>query len=499
LILELAKPYWAEEDYLMPLAGLTCKDPIGILSQQEVERIHTASLDILADVGMTIAHQRSREILEEGGCEVDHEAERVKFPPDLVQWAIDQSPDCFPLRARNPELSLELGGDKVYFASFPGFKFIDLETRERREAGVDDLAKMVRLCDALPLVHTLCQPTAHLGDKPPEVELEWVHATELRNTDKTIMGTAFGGSSKWLVQMVEAADQQTLGGICVASPLTLPADQAQGILDYADTGNPVLILSGPSKGATGPATMAGTLVLQNVEILAGAVLSQLARPGIGVMYMAYATPMDMRYGSMASGAVEVGIMAVGAAQLARFYSMPSGVFYPMTDAKVPDPQAVYEKHMQTLLCAQAGVNYIMPLGGLDNEGAHSSAQMIIDHEVCEMVGKVLEGIQVDEDTLAVDLIKQVGPIPGNYLKVEHTRQNWRNEYVIPTVSVREDYDAWVAGGSKGVVERAYDEAKRLIASHSINPLPREVDQELDRILRAAEKEKIGHQAEAKHD
>jgi trimethylamine--corrinoid protein Co-methyltransferase len=340
------------------------------------------------------------------------------------------------------------------------------------------------------MVHTLCQPVAHLCDKPPEVELEWVHATELRNTSKTIMGTAFGGSSKWLVQMVAATDQQTLGGICIASPLVIPADQAQGILDYACSGNPQLILSGPSKGATGPATMAGTLVLQNAEILGGTVLAQMANPGCAVLYMGYATPMDMRFGTMASGSAEVGIMAVATAQLARFYGLPSGVFFPMTDAKRPDPQAVYEKHLQTYLCATAGINYIMPLGGLDNEGTHSPVQLVIDHEVCRMVGKVLEGIKIDEEQLAIDLIKSVGPVPGNFLKTEHTRQHWRDEYLIPDVGVREDYNTWLAGGQKGVLERATEVARHLMQTHEPIPLPPEADKELARILAAAEHEKI---------
>ncbi|MCJ7734170.1 MAG: trimethylamine methyltransferase family protein, partial [Anaerolineales bacterium] len=363
----------------MALESFHCKKPYEILSKQEILSIHHGSLEVLTETGMTVADERSRKILQDGGCDVDHDTKRVRFPSDLVQWAIDQCPDSFQVKARTPELTLDLGGDRVYFASFPGFTWLDIDTEERIEATVDDCAKLVRLCDALPMVHTLCQPVAHLGDKSPEVELEWVHATELRNTDKTIMGTAFGGSSKWLVKMVEATDQQTLGGICIASPLVIPEDQAQGILDYAESGNPQLILSGPSKGATGPATMAGTLVLQNAEILGGTVLAQLAKPGCGVMYMGYAPPMDMRYGTMASGSAEVGIMAVGTAQLARFYGMPSGVFYPMTDAKTPDPQAIYEKHLQTYLCATAGVNYIMPLGGLDNEGTHSPTQMVIDN------------------------------------------------------------------------------------------------------------------------
>jgi trimethylamine--corrinoid protein Co-methyltransferase len=238
--------------------------------------------------------------------------------------------------------------------------------------------------------------------------------------------------------------------------------------------------------------MAGTLLLQNAEILGGAVLAQVTQPGCGVMYMGYSTPMDMRYGSMASGSIEVSLMAVATAQLARFYHMPSGVFFPMTDAKLPDPQAAYEKHLQTLLCAQAGVNYLMPLCGLDNEGAHSPAQMLIDHEVCAMVGKVLEGIRVDDETLALDLIKETGPIPGNFLGTLHTRRHWRDEYIIPQVGVRESYDLWVDGGCKGVLERATKQAKRLIATHLPPPLPPEVEREIGRILQACEKEKLSH-------
>jgi trimethylamine--corrinoid protein Co-methyltransferase len=475
----------------MSMQGLVCKKPIEMLSSTELETIHECSLEILEEVGLIVADERSREILAEGGCAVDEATERVRFPRDVVTSATALCPDTFTVRARTPERTLKIGGEIVYLAAFPGFTWLDPDTNERIEATVDDLAKLVRLCDYLPLVHTLCQPTAHLGDKPPEVELLWVHATELRNTDKTIMGTAFGGSSSWLVEMLEVTDQQTLGGICIASPLTIPKDQAQGILDYAFSDNPVLILSGPQKGATGPTTMAGTVLLQNVEILGGTVLAQLANPGIGVMYMGYATAMDMRFGTMASGAIDTGIMAVAAAQLARYYGIPSGMFFPMTDAKTPDPQAAFEKHLQTLLCAQAGVNYVMPFGGLENEGTHSPAQMLIDHDASAMIAKVLEGIKVNEETLAAELIKEVGPIPGNYLKTEHTRQHWLDEYAIPMVSVRESYDAWLAGGSKGIVERAGEEAKRIMETHEPVPLTVEAERELGKILARAEKERLG--------
>jgi trimethylamine--corrinoid protein Co-methyltransferase len=321
--------------------------------------------------------------------------------------------------------------------------------------------------------------------------MEWVLATTFRNSEKTTMGAAFGGCSKWVVEMCNVLGQQVQGSICMASPLVIPVDQAQGVLDYAAAGHPLHLLSGPMRGATGPATMAGTLVLQTAEILGGNVLGQLVKQGVGAIYVAYATPMDMRFGTMASGSIDVGIMAEASAQLAMHLGMPSAVFFPMTDAKLPDAQASYERHLQALLCAQAGINHIMALGGLENEGAFSPEQMVIDNEVCGMIGKVLEGIRVDEERLAIELIKEVGPIPVNYLRQEHTRRHWKEDYFIPQVSVREGYDAWIAGGKKGVLERASEIAHNVMENHQPNPLPVEVDRELDKILMAVEAEKLG--------
>ena len=474
----------------MTLTGHRCKKPYETLTQEEVERIYRGALDVLAETGMIVAHPSALEILKEAGCQVDVETERVKFPRDLVQWSVDSCPKEFDQKARNPELSLHWGGETIYFGAFPGFTSLDLATGNRLVSTVDDLARLVRLCDAMPEVHTLCQPTPHLSDKPPEVEMEWVVATAFRYTEKTTMGASFGGCSKWIVEMCEVLGQQVHGSICMGSPLVIAVDQAQGILDYAGAGHPLHLLSGPMRGASGPATMAGTLVLQTAEILGAHVLGQLVNEGNGAIYVAYATPMDMRLGTMASGSIDVGIMGAASAQIARFLEMPSAAFFPMTDAKTPDPQASYEHHLQALLCAQAGVNHIMALGGLENEGTFSPEQMVIDNEVCKMIGKVLEGIRVDEERLAIDLINEVGPIPGNYLRQEHTRSFWQEDYLIPEVSVREGYDAWVAGGSKGVVDRASEIAKNVMENHQLNPLPEDVDRELGRILKAVEAEKL---------
>lgn len=475
----------------MSQPGYINNKPYNFLSNEEVERIHQGALDVLRATGMVVAHEKARSLLEEAGCEVDHETERVKFPPELVQKSIDLCPSSFQQKARNPELTLNFSNGIVYFGAFPGFTYLDQKTLKRHVSTVDDLARLTWLVDALPEVHTICQPTPHLSDKPAEVEMEWVVATTFRNTEKPTMGASFGGCSKYVVQMCDVLGQQVHGSICLSSPLVIPNDQAQGIFDYAGAGHPLHMLSGPIKGASSPATMAATLVVQTAEILGGTVLAQLVKPGVGVIYTGYSTVMDMRLGTYASGAIEVGIMGAASAQIARYYDIPSSVFFPMTDAKTPDPQAAYEKHLQNLLCALGGVNYIMPIGGLENEGTFSPAQAVVDNEVCAMIGKVLEGIKVDEERLAIELIHEVGPVPGNFLAKEHTRKHWRDEYIIPQVSVREGYEAWVSGGSKGAVERAEAIAQEIMETHEINPLPPEVDRELDRILINAEKEKLG--------
>ncbi len=446
---------------------------------------------MLRDTGAVFLHEEALNLLEAGGCKVNHENKLAKFPEWLVEECIRKCPSSFTLKARNPKYDIRIGGSEIHFANFPGLTVTDPVTEERRPPFLTDFADMVRLCDALEEVHYVWQPFAYIDDVPPQVMAEWITATNIRNTEKLIGAPSLPGSQKWIVKMTQAAGQDLFTGPCVVSPLTFVKDEVESLMTYARARYPVLILSGPSIGASGPATLAGSLMLQNAEILAGLVLTQLVNPGIGTMYCGYTTPMDMRYGTMASGAVEVGILAVGTAQLARKYRIPSGVFFPMTDSKVPDAQAAYEKHLQTLLCALAGINFIMPIGGLENESSNSAVQIVIDHEVCCMVARVLEGIKVTDETLAIDLINEVGSTPGHYMAKKHTLEWWEKEYHIPTISSKEPYRKWVKEGAKNVLTRARERAEEILKTHQPTPLPKDVDEEIDRILKEAEKEKRG--------
>ena len=251
-----------------------------------------------------------------------------------------------------------------------------------------------------------------------------------------------------------------------------------------------MMCSGVSSGATGPATLAGTLLQQNAETLAGAVLAQAVNPGVGYIYSTESMPMDMRHGHEAIG-IEQYMIAAATAQLARFYNIPSASYDSFTGGKLPtDQQVGYEKAMASLLLAQAGVSYIIGAGGIDDEACYSIEQLVIDNEMYGMIARFLEGITVSEETLAADIIKRVGPIPGNYLREAHTRKWWIQEQFLPTLSYRLSYEEWVKDGSKDVAARAKEKAREILRTHAVPPLPEDVDREIAAILTAAEKEKV---------
>lgn len=475
----------------MSLEGHTCKNPRGILTDEQIAVIHRRTLDVLEEVGVVFEGEEAIRILESGGCEADHTSGRVRFPGRLVKECIGRCPSSFTIKARNPKYDLEVGDPRVYFQSCPGLYISDLETGERREPVLDDVGKMVRILDALEEIHIALAPTGTIADKPPQVIYEWIMAEAIRNTEKVVAGANFYGCAKWMIEMARVTDQQIYGQVNPTSPLTYTKEQIRGGLLYVRSGNPICICTGPVVGATSPATLAGTLVLQNAEHLAGVLLLQLDSPGAPVTLASYPHIMDMRTGLPYIGGVEIGLLGVALAQIARHYGIPSHPEFPWSDSKTTDEQAAYEKAMQIVLCALAGSNLMTNGGGLEGEKLWSPVQLVIDNEINAMAGRILDGINVTDETLAVDIIKEVGPLPGNYLKTRHTQVSWRAEQFIPRLSDRVTYETWVKQGSKDVVERARERALDILRTHEVPPLSKEQDREVDRIVKAAEKEKLG--------
>ncbi len=474
----------------MGMQGFTCKKPIELLTQSDVELIHEKSLEILRETGVVIQWEPALKVLKGAGCQVNFESQLVHFPRDIVEHALQLCPSRVRVKARNPKNDLEIGGETIYFTPQASPFIYDLDTGTKRPGTIKDIDEITIIQDALENIHAVFTSLEVLSDVPVNVEMEWILAEQIRNTTKAINGLGFTFCAKWHIEMAKAAGIELVGAFTCSPPLTYPADQCDGLMRFAEAGWGSMMCPGVSCGATGPATLAGTLLQQNVEVLAGAVLAQAANPGVGYIFSTEAMPMDMRHGHEAIGMEEY-MLASANAQMARFYKVPSASFDSFTGCKLPtDQQVGYEKAMAALLQAQAGVNYIIGAGGIDDEGCYSIEQLIIDNEMYSMIARFLRGITVNTETLAAEVIKKVGPIPGNYLREAHTRKWWKQEQFLPTLSYRLSYEEWLRDGGQDVAARAKDKAREILRTHTVLRLPEEVDREISRILSSAEKAKI---------
>ena len=474
----------------MPLSGPTCRRPKNVLTGDEIAKIHINTLRVLGEVGVVFEDGKARRILETGGCQVDQASGRAIFPAHLVEDCIARCPSRFTIRGRGPDYDLEINETQLYFQSHPGLYILDLETGHRREAALADIGPMTRLIDALDQIHLSIMPSGTLSDKPPAVMVEWVTAEQMRNTQKVVAAGVFHGCQKWIIEMARVTEQQVYGQMNSVSPLRYYREQTDGGLEYVAAGHPLCILPGPTVGANSPATLAGTLVLQNAEHLAGVVLVQLAYPGAPIVLGSYPHVMDMRVGAICIGGVETGLLGAALAQLGRHYRVPTHAQFPMTDSKALDEQAAVEKAMGIVVLAESGLALISNGGALEAEKAWSPVQLVIDNEINAMAGRLLQGIAVTDETLAVGTIQAVGPT-GHYLNTAHTFHMWQHEQYLPDLADRLGHEEWAARGSKTIVDRARERALSILATHEVPPLPDEQDRELDRILQAAESEKLG--------
>jgi trimethylamine:corrinoid methyltransferase-like protein len=473
----------------MPLSGYPYCHVNDVLDEGMVERIHQGALDVLGAAGVVFASEAALLALKRAGCAVDGAGGRVRFPKRLVEECIQQCPRRFTLKARNREMDLDIAHGRLYVQSHPGLFLVDLETGQRRLACLADIGPMVRLLDALEEIHLPIMPTSTVADKPSAVMIEWITAEVLRNTEKATAGGVFDGCAPWVVEMAAVTGQSIYGQLNPVTPLCYSAEQLDGAQEYLRAGHPICILPGPTLGANSPATLAGTLVLQTAEHLAGVVWAQLVRPGAPVTLASYPHLLDMRQGGLCIGAVEVGLLGAATAQLGRHYGIPAHPQLPLTDAKTLDEQAGVEKAMGALLLAQSGANLITNGGGLETEKAWSPVQLVIDCEINAMVGRILRGIDVTEGTLAVELVQEMGP-SGNFLGTQHTKRSWRGEQFLPRLADRLGYEVWQSRGSKTMIDRAREWARDTVCQHQVPPLSEEQDRELERILRAAEKAKL---------
>jgi trimethylamine--corrinoid protein Co-methyltransferase len=462
-----------------------------VLSRDEVERIHSASMSILAEIGIKVDYAKARELFREAGAEVDEETSAVRIPEKVIQWAVEQAPSTFTLYGQDPAFQLEIGGDNTCFAGLgTPTHILDSETGERRPVAMADVHEHIKLINALDNIHN-SQMDVWPGDIPMttihgEAIASWAHNSRksfgmgcygyLPTLDMMrMMSIVVGGKEELRVR-------PRFFAICsVNSPLQMIQMQAEGLLICAEYGQPLAMSPEAIAGSTAPVTLAGLLAQQNANILAHVTLAQIAQPGTPVLYGTVSTITNMRLGTVALGAVETGLITAASAQMARYYGLPCRSVGAATESKLEDLQAGLERAATLIPAVLAGVNFITCGGTLDATMLESHPLLVIDDELCGMVLRMARGIEVNDDTLALDAIRKIG-FSSHYLAERHTLRYFRTEHYIPRLLVRESYDAWETAGSKTLLAQARERVQEILAAHEPRQLDPAVEEELEAYL-----------------
>ena len=459
--------------------------PLEIMTEEQVEAIHRGTLDVLETTGVRFESKRALELFAKNGCKVDFEDRRVRIPPGLVEQSLRQCPSSFQLRARKPENTLRVGGNTLYWAVFPGMRGIVIDTWEPKTPTVEENHDAVKILDTLENVHLAPSytPYCELEDVPPAMLLPTSCWSQMKYFAKPVRIGQAADSHIWGIQMAQALEVDVIGAMESAPPLTWYTDAIDCAWACAENGYPVEVGCGAVLGGTGPATYAGGMVASNAEVMSGIVLVQLVNPGNPILSNAFVFPQNMRTGAPGFGRIGVSLFQVMYNQMWRGkYNIPtmfggSG----MGISKKIDYQLGYEKSIATVLTAISGASIINYVGGVTGELSYHPVLSVIDNDVAGMIGRFLEGVEINEETLDIDLIERIGPIPGFYLGEPHTREWWKKEQYVPAASDQLGYAEWLAGGKKDALDYAKEKVEEILENYE-HTLPADQDAELDRIL-----------------
>jgi trimethylamine--corrinoid protein Co-methyltransferase len=277
--------------------------------------------------------------------------------------------------------------------------------------------------------------------------------------------------------------------VSIHSPLATAQIQLEGLMILAEYGQPALVSPEAMAGTTAPVTLAGLLVQHNAEVLSHIVMAQVVNPGTPVMYGSVSTIAEMRRGTVALGSVETSMITTGSAQMAHFYNIPCRAVAGATEAKTMDIQCGLEREQSMILGAMGGANYITCVGTIESTTAGTHELAVIDNEIIGMVERAIRGIEVNDNNLALDVIRRVGP-GGNYLMEEHTQMNFRNEHFIPKLADRNSREIWEQQGNKEMTDYAREEAKRILSEHEPKDLDPGLSKELDEFVDMVSKRSI---------
>lgn len=451
------------------------------LSDSDIRAINEMVIRIFEEVGVKVPNQQALQIFADQGAQVDQGSGIVKISRTMFEDLVAGTPEKVILCGRKEEHDLTLEGARTYLGTGGTvLNCLDLETGKRRPTSLQDVKDFARLMDALDHI-AFFVINVYPNELPnEEVDVNRFYSA-LSNTSKHVMGGIYTMDGlRSVVKMAEelAGSPEKLRErpfismiTCVMSPLLLDDSYTDFLIEVARQGIPLATPSEPLAGATSPVTLAATIATNCVETLTGVMLAQLVNPGTPTLFGSVATNMDMKSGSYLAGSIESGLINAGLAQMAQHYKIPFYATAGMSDSKLPDCQAGYEKATTAMVAALAGANYIHDAAGLLEFCTTASyEQMVIDDEIIGTCLRAVRGIEVNERTLAEETIRRVGP-GGNFIADMHTIENFRQEFFYPQVADRQSRKHWERDGSLDARERARKIARDLLANHQPEPLP----------------------------
>jgi trimethylamine---corrinoid protein Co-methyltransferase len=447
-----------------------------LLTQEQVQRTHDASLEILESVGVLVRNEKARDIFGRHGCKVDVESHNVKFPVAVVEKYRAMLQPTFSFHGRDPKYDRTIPRDApVIVTGSSAPDIIDPITGRERRARSDDIARIAHLINELPAYDVFSISTLADDAPPGQFTLARLYPAmkycvkPIRNTTKDMedihdilrMLYAIAGSKEAYFEHPFVTHHYCP----VVSPLTMDHLSTEAIIFFSEQGLPVYPTIVPNAGLTSPMSMAGTLAQGNAEFLIAAVLMQMVHEGTATIYASLPTVADMRSGAYASGGIECGMLHMAFAQMAHFYNVPCGGYIGLTNSKINDAQMGYETGMSTTAGVLAGMDMLNMGGLLDALKSFNFAKAVIDDEIAQMLKRMKSGIAFSEEELGLETIAQIKP-GGNFLMSPHTKKRMKTEAILTKIADRDARPIWEKKGSMDTEAHAMQRANEILARNT---------------------------------
>ena len=462
-----------------------------LMTESDIQAIHTASLRVLAETGINLTHPEACEILSGAGGKV--EKDRVLLPPWLVEQEIAKSKKTVSIRGRGGSVKT-LGDKTLHWHNLGGARDIyDADSGTRRKAMLKDLQDCTRLLDALDGVTTIT-PFFTPQDVPGHLMSLAMYRYAIPNTTKPLQGPGVQNEQEAqfairLASVIGPPEEVFSLSVSPVSPLRFPDDCAAAIIEIARSGISFAPLPCPTAGTTAPFSIAGAVTQQNAELLASIVLAQLVHPGLPIIYCGRLAMMEPRTGLSVWGGVELGLASAATVQMGHRYGFPVNVYGFSTNSHTLDIQNGFERSLNAIIPALAGADELSGIGEMEAGVMGSFAQIVCDNEIAASVRRLRNGFEITQDSLAVEVISSVMDTTHNFLGQKHTLRYLRSgEVLLTSLAERGSWEAWEENSRTGMAERAQAEASKIIRNHQVEPLSTDQDQELDEILREADSE-----------